>query len=212
MSQVYTSVGQAVAKDAPLFAIRTEAARANPTDPPPTAQGIVVTAPAAGVVTRLDLAVGQAVKVAKAGTAPPAASIADLSSVWLVAEIDENDARPLRPGQLVEVRPTALAGRIYKGKILSVSPVDQRDDARDRANCRSRTADGGLKPGMLAQFNPSNPDSAGSLAVPEGAVLFENDSARVFVASAERERFRRRRQVDAARHPRSDAYATAWSR
>ncbi len=127
--------------------------------------------------------------MAKAGTAPPAASIADLSSVWLVAEIDENDARPLRPGQLVEARPTALAGRIYKGKILSVSPVDQQT-MRATARIVVENADGGLKPGMLAQFNLSNPDDAGSLAVPEGAVLFENDSARVFVQRDEKKRFR----------------------
>ena len=57
-------------------------------------QEIVVAAPAPGVVTRFDLAVGQVIKTAKAGTSPPAASIADLSSVWLVAEIDESDARP----------------------------------------------------------------------------------------------------------------------
>jgi multidrug efflux pump subunit AcrA (membrane-fusion protein) len=177
VSQIYASVGQAVAKDAPLFAIRTEAALANPTDPPPTTQEIVVAAPAAGVVTRLDLAVGQAVKTTKAGTAPSAASIADLSSVWLAAEID---ARPLRPGQPIEARPTALAGRVYKGKILSVSPVDQ-ETMRATARIVVENADGGLKPGMLAQFNLSHPDDAGSLAVPEGAVLFENDSARVFV-------------------------------
>jgi multidrug efflux pump subunit AcrA (membrane-fusion protein) len=180
VSQVYASLGQVVAKDAPIFAIRTKAEGANPTDPPPTTQEIVVAAPAAGVVTRLDLAVGQAVKTAKAGTAPPAVSIADLSSVWLVAEIDENDARPLRSGQPVEARPTALAGRVYKGKILSVSPVDQ-ETMRATARIVVENADHGLKPGMLAQFNLSNPAGVGSLAVPEGAVLFENDSARVFV-------------------------------
>ena len=32
VSQVFTSVGQAVAKDAPLFAIRTKPAKTNPTD------------------------------------------------------------------------------------------------------------------------------------------------------------------------------------
>ena len=124
VSQVIRSVGQAVAKDAPLFAIRTKAAKANPTDAPSPTQEIVVAAPVAGVVTQFDVAVGQVVKTANAGTATTAASIADLSSVWLVAEIDENDARPLRPGQPVEVLPTALAGRVYKGKLSSVSPVD----------------------------------------------------------------------------------------
>ena len=136
VSQVYTSVGQAVAKDAPLFAIRTKSRRANPTDAQSPTQEIVVAAPVAGVVTQFDVAVGQVVKTAKAGDAPSAASIADLSSVWLVAEIDENDARPLRPGQPFEVRPTALAGRVYKGKISSVSPVDPGTMRASGANRR----------------------------------------------------------------------------
>jgi multidrug efflux pump subunit AcrA (membrane-fusion protein) len=185
VNQVYASVGQAVAKDGPLFAIRADAVKPNPTDPVPPTQDIVVAAPSAGVVTLIAVAVGQVVKIPKAGVAAKAVSIADLSSVWLVAELDENDARPLRPGQLVEVRPTALAGRTYKGELLSVSPLDP---ATRRATVRIVVGnmDGGLKPGMLAQFTPSNVDEAGTLAVPEGAVLFENDSARVFVVQEEK--------------------------
>ena len=143
MSQVYTSVGQSVAKDAPLFAIRTEAAKANLADAPSTMQEIVVAAPVAGVVTQFDVTLGQVVKNTKPGAATKAASIADLSSVWLVAEFDENDARPLRPGQPVEVRPTALGGRVYKGTLSSVSPVDP-DTRRATARIVVENADGGL--------------------------------------------------------------------
>ena len=139
VSQVYASVGQSVAKDAPLFAIRTEAAKANPADAPSTTQEIVVAAPVAGVVTQFDVTVGQVVKTAKPGAATEVASIADLSSIWLVAEIDENDARPLRSGQPVEVRPTALGGRVYKGTLSTISPVDP-DTTRATARIRrSRT-------------------------------------------------------------------------
>jgi len=184
VSQVYTSVGQSVAKDAPLFAIRTEAAKASPADAPSTTQEIVV-APVAGVVTQFDATVGQVVKTTKPGAATKVASIADLSSVWLVAEIDENDARPLRHGQAVEVRPTALGGRVYKGLLSTISPVDP-DTRRATARIVVENADGGLKLGMLAQFSLSTAGDSGTLAVPEGAVLFENDSARVFVVRDER--------------------------
>ena len=178
-------MGQAVAKDAPLFAIRPETAKPNPPDAPSTTQEIVVTAPVAGVITQFDVTVGQVVKSTKPGAATKAASIADLSSVWLVAEIDENDARPLRPGQPVEVRPTALAGRVYRGTLSTVSSVDP---ATTLATARIvvENADGGLKLGMLAQFNLSTAADSGTLAVPEGAVLFENDSARVLVVRDEK--------------------------
>jgi len=184
VSEVYTSVGQSVAKDAPLFAIRTEA-KTNPADAPSTTHEIVVAAPVAGVVTQFDVTLGQVVKNTKPGAATKAASIADLSSVWLVAEFDENDARPLRPGQPVEVRPTALGGRVYKGTLSSVSPVDP-DTRRATARIVVENADGGLKLGMLAQFSLSTVGDSGTLAVPVGAVLFKNDSARVFVVHDER--------------------------
>jgi membrane fusion protein, heavy metal efflux system len=185
VSQVFASVAQSVAKDAPLFTIRTEAAKANPTDAASTSQEIVVAAPVAGVVTQFGVAVGQVVKTTNPGSASKAASIADLSSVWLIAEIDENDARPLRSGQPVEVRPTALAERVYKGTLSMVSPIDP-GTKRATARIVVENTDGALKLGMLAQFNLSTPGDSGTLAVPEGAVLFENDSARVFVVHDEK--------------------------
>ena len=124
-------------------------------------------------------------RLLNAGTATKAASIADLSSVWLVAKIDENDARPLRVGQSIDVRPTPLGGRVYKGKLSSISPVDP-DTRRATVRIVVENPDGALKLGMLAQFSLSNPDDSGTLAVPESAFLFENDSARVFVEHDEK--------------------------
>jgi hypothetical protein len=60
VSQVFASVGQAVAKDAPLFAIRSEPSGANA-----KAEEITVAAPAAGTVTTLAVSVGQAVRPPK---------------------------------------------------------------------------------------------------------------------------------------------------
>ena len=126
VSQIFASVGQAVAKDAPLFAIRSEPSGANS-----ASQDIIVTAPAAGTVTALAVSVGQAVKPEK--DAAPAASIADLSSLWLVADTEENDAPALRPDQEVEVRPTAMRGKVFTGKVAPVLIVrPQRRPSRKR--------------------------------------------------------------------------------
>jgi cobalt-zinc-cadmium efflux system membrane fusion protein len=154
VSQVFASVAKSVAQDAPLVTIRTEAGKANPTDAASASQEIVVAAPGAGVVTQFGVAVGQVVKTTNPGSATKAASIADLSSVWLIAEIDENNARPLRSDQPVEVRPTALAGRVYKGTLSTVSPIDP-GTKRATARIVVENTDGALKLGMLAQFNLS---------------------------------------------------------
>ncbi len=161
VSQVFASVGHAVAKDAPLFAIRSEPSGANA-----KAEEITVAAPAAGTVTALAVSVGQAVRPPK--DAAPAASIADLSTIWLVADLDEGDARALRPDQDVEVRPTALPGRVFKGKVSMLSPFDPQT-GRASARIAVENPDGALKPNMLAQFNPANVGGSESLAVPEGA-------------------------------------------
>jgi multidrug efflux pump subunit AcrA (membrane-fusion protein) len=180
VSQVFAAVGQTVAKDAPLFAIRKGASE---TDAQSAEDDIKVAAPAAGVVTRLDVAVGQNVKATKGGTAPLAAAIADLSSIWLVSEIDGSDARGLRADQAVEVRPTALAGKVFQGKILAISPVDP-ETKRATVRILIENSDGALKLNMLAQYFPSNAADAGSPAAPEGAVLFENGGERVFAMAA----------------------------
>jgi RND family efflux transporter MFP subunit len=183
VSNVYASVGQTVTKGAPLFAIQTNAAGTNRSDSQSTAQEVMVSAPAAGVVASFGVAIGQVVKPTKAEAATPLASIADLSSVWIVAEIDESDARSLQPGQAVEVRPTALAGRSFKGRLLTLSPVDP-ETMRSNVRIVAENTDGSLKLNMLAQFYPQDVNDAGTLAVPESAVLFENGSTRVFVVEA----------------------------
>jgi multidrug efflux pump subunit AcrA (membrane-fusion protein) len=179
VSQVFAAVGQAVAKDARLFAIQRRASLAQAQS---ATEEDKVSAPVAGVVTRLDVAIGQAVKAPKEGT-PPAASIADLSSIWLVSEVEEIDARALRPDQVVEVRPTALAGRAYQGKILAVSPADP-ETKRVAVRILVENSDGALKLNTLAQFTPSDSGDPGTPAVPEGAVLFENGGERVFAVAA----------------------------
>jgi multidrug efflux pump subunit AcrA (membrane-fusion protein) len=175
VSQVFASVGQVVAKDAPLFSIRTRPSAANS-----QAEEITVAAPVAGAVTALAIAVGQAVKPARDG--PAAASIADLSTLWLVAEIDENDARALRRDQAVDVRPTALPGKVLNGRVAFVSPADAKT-GRAVARIVVDNSDGALKLGMLAQFAPEKAENSESPAIPESAVLFENGGARVFVAA-----------------------------
>jgi multidrug efflux pump subunit AcrA (membrane-fusion protein) len=179
VGQVFASVGQAVAKDAPLFSIRPMRSSAGAGG---SFTDIVVASPIAGTITEIDVAPGAAVKAGQAHTAA-SALVADLSSVWLAADVAPTLARALRVDATVEVHPTALADRTFAGRVLTVSPVDP---ATGRATVRIRidNADGALKPDMLATFStPAIADEA--LVVPEGAVLFENGAARVFVMERE---------------------------
>jgi multidrug efflux pump subunit AcrA (membrane-fusion protein) len=177
VEQVFVTVGQTVAKGAPIFSIRPTVA-----DPPrPANDAIVVVSPIAGTITEISVAARDAVTAGKARTAA-AALVADLARVWLAAEIEPDLARSIRPSETVEVRTTGLADKSFNGQVLTVSPVDA---AVGYASVRIlvENPDGALKPNMPATF--SVPPGAEVLAIPQSAVLFENDTARVFVMERE---------------------------
>jgi multidrug efflux pump subunit AcrA (membrane-fusion protein) len=182
VDQVFVGVGQAVAKDAAIFSPRPRESSANLAAPAqPGKDPIVVVSPTSGTVTQISVAAGDAVTAEKVGAAP-AAIVADLATVWLEADVEPALARSLEAGKTVEVRSAALAGRSFNGHEPSLSPFDP---ATGRVRIRFAVAnpDGGLKPGMAAEF--AAPGGADALVVPQSAVLLENDGARVFVMEHE---------------------------
>jgi multidrug efflux pump subunit AcrA (membrane-fusion protein) len=182
VSKIYVKAGQAVSKDAPLFAIRSEVADSQSRDvqaAPP--QETTISAPAAGVVTELAVEVGQEVAVVKGRPPSPAATITDLSTVSVDVKADEGVARSLSPEEAVKVEAPALAERIFTGHVSAVSQIDSKDaDATVRTVIDN--ADGDLKLNMLAAVSAPKLNDE-TLVVPESAVLFENGSGRVFVMS-----------------------------
>lgn len=181
VEQVSASVGQAVAKDAPLFSIRPQQKPKFLAEDSQSPAEIAVTSPVAGTVVQMDVAAGDAVF---AGRAKPkaAALVADLSTVWLAGEIEPGLAQALSRDEMIEVRSTALADRSFKGRVLVASPVDPQS-GRASVRILVENPDGALKPDMLASFSILRATDA--LVIPQSAVLFENDTARVFVMEHE---------------------------
>jgi cobalt-zinc-cadmium efflux system membrane fusion protein len=72
--------------------------------------------------------------------------------------------------------------RSFRGRVLVASPVDPQSG---RASIRIlvENPDGALKPDMLASFSILR--GADALVIPQSAVLFENNRARVFVMERE---------------------------
>ena len=65
-----------------------------------------------------EITIGQVVQ-----PADPAFTIADLSSVWIVANVPEEDAGHLQNGMEVEVHIPALPQEHIKGQLVFVSPI-----------------------------------------------------------------------------------------
>lgn len=148
----------------------------------PLTADTLVAAPISGVVLQRLVGPGQNLGSVVNGGTSPAFQVSDLSSVWLVGQLREVDAPKARVGQAVEVRVQALPGHVFTGKVSYVSPTV--DPATRRVTVRATVAnpDRMLKPEMFADFTLLTGGTSSVVAAPEEAVIYEADTARVWVA------------------------------
>ncbi len=139
-------------------------------------------APIGGTVTDRQVGLGQYIQ---ANAANPVYSIGDLSTVWLVADVREADAPLMRPGEPVEVHVLALPDRVFKAKLAYVAPSVDPATRRLAVRAEVENPGGELKPEMFATFSILTGDESERPAVPMEAVVYEGDTARVWVAQAD---------------------------
>lgn len=139
----------------------------------------VLLAPISGTVIDRQVGLGQYIQ---SSATNPVYSIGDLSTVWLVANVREVDAPFIRPGEPVEVHVLALPGRVFKARLVYVAPAVDPNTRRLLVRATIENADGALKPEMFASFTIFTDGESESLAVPEASIVYEGDSARVWVA------------------------------
>jgi cobalt-zinc-cadmium efflux system membrane fusion protein len=144
----------------------------------------VVTAPISGVVTQRNIGVGQnlASLANNGGGGSPLFAVSDLSSVWLVGALREDDAPAAKVGQAVEVRVPALPGKVFHARIDFVSPMVDPNTRRVTVRAEVPNPGGELLPQMFADFNLTTGPPRPALAVPSDGVIYEGDTARVWVA------------------------------
>ncbi len=108
-------------------------------------------------------------------------TIADLSTVWLNAEIYQNELPDVRTGQEAVIRFGQLPGRDFTGTVTFILPTLDRATRSVRARIVVPNAGGDLKPGMFGNVTIR---SAGGkkLSVPVEAVLNTGTREIVFVA------------------------------
>ncbi len=138
--------------------------------------------PISGVVTLRAVGPGQYLNSTANGATTPIFTISDLSKVWLVANVREDDAGRLHVGQPIDMHVAAFPGRTFKARLDYVAPMI--DPATRRLPVRAVIAnpDGALKPAMFADFDIKTGADQTAVAVPTAAVIYEGDQARVWVA------------------------------
>ena len=141
-----------------------------------SARELVVRAPMAGSVIELAVARGAVWNDSTASLM----TIADLSSVWVTANLPEKDAYLIDRGARVEAEFNAYPNVTYYGKVLFVSDVLDPDTRRIKARIAFDNPGTKLKPGMFANV------TFVSLAekvpvVSNGALLLLRDRTQVYV-------------------------------
>ena len=120
--------------------------------------------------------------LAHAGQGSAAFSVGDLSTVWLVANVRESDAALVHMGDKADVRVPAFPGQVFHASIAYVSSVIDPSSHRLVIGAQIHNVSDHLKPNMAANFIIYAGPAADSPAVPQDALVYEGDTARVWVA------------------------------
>ena len=124
--------------------------------------------------------------------------LADLSQVWLLADVPTLEASRVELGQSVVFTSPALPGRTFSGAVAFVYPTVDEAARTIRLRVVLDNSDGTLRPNLYGNVVLSAKDSEAVLAVPTSAVLDSGRRRIVLVALAEG-RFEPR-EVDVGRH------------
>ena len=142
----------------------------------------VVRAPVSGMVTQRLIGPGQNVASATGGGATQAFTISAFDKVWLVGNLREEDAARAHVGMTAEVRPLG-SNEVLHARISYVAPTIDPNTRRLTVRAELPNPDGHLKPETFASFTLITGNEHPSVVVPEDAVIFEAQTARVWVVA-----------------------------
>ena len=145
-----------------------------------------VRAPVSGVIT--DQQVTNAAGVAGLGSPNPF-TISDLSYVWILCDVYENDLASVHVGETAEIRLNAYPDKVFSGRISNVLPV--LDPTLRTAKVRIEVVNPGLmRVGMFVTATFHGQKKETHTVVPATAVLHLHDRNWVYVPTGDK-KFRR---------------------
>ena len=145
-----------------------------------------IVAPVSGVIT--DQQVTAAAGVAGLSSPNPF-TISDLSSVWVLCDIYENDLASVHVGETAEIRLNAYPDKIFNGRISNVGPV--LDPSLRTAKVRVEVRNPGLmRVGMFVTATFHGEKKETHAAVPATAILHLHDRNWVYMPAGDK-KFRR---------------------
>ncbi|WP_296710927.1 efflux RND transporter periplasmic adaptor subunit [Rhodoblastus sp.] len=97
--------------------------------------------------------------------------IADLSTVWVLADVPEYDLANVRPGQTATIRVRSLPGRTFQGRVALIYPQVAKETRTTKVRIEIPNPDGVLRPDMYADVEIASGSGGPVLAVPDSAVI-----------------------------------------
>jgi cobalt-zinc-cadmium efflux system membrane fusion protein len=150
---------------------------------------LLVPSPISGKVVARNAAPGF---LTQPGNAPAPFLIADLSTMWMVANVIETDAPAYKLGQQVEVRVPAYPGKVFKGRVTTLGAMIDPNSHRQLVRSEIEDPEHLLRSGMFASFVIRVGDPVRSLAVPAEGLVREGDGTMTVWVTSDSRRFLRR--------------------
>lgn len=139
---------------------------------------VTITAPRSGVI--LDK---PAIEGMHFNTGDPLFKIADLSTVWLMADVPEQDMGTLHVGDTATASLVAYPGRSFAGKVDFIYPAIQANTRAGQVRIVLSNQDGLLRQSMYANVTIDTPATARqSVVVPDSAIINNGTTQVVLVA------------------------------
>lgn len=108
-------------------------------------------------------------------------TIADLTDVWVYANVYESDIDRVRKGEQSDISVLAYPDKVMHARVDKVAPILDADDKAERVMLRLPNNGGLLKPQMFASVKVYNPTGKMALAIPSSALIFDNSTYYVLV-------------------------------
>lgn len=144
-----------------------------------------VTSPVDGFVAKRNLDPG-----AFASQNAPVVAVVDLSTVRMVANLIEKDARRVQAGTAASVEVDAYPGERFSGRVSRVAPVFDPQTRTAEMEIEVPNPTARLKPGMYSRVTLTVDTRENALVVPRNAVVDINGRRGVFVPQENRASFR----------------------
>ena len=150
---------------------------------------LVVASPIDGRITQRNAAPGLLVQP---GNPPPPFVVADVNTMWMLANVAEIDSPAFRVGQRLQVQISAFPGRVFDGTVTIVGAIVDPNTRRVLVRSEIKDPQHELRSGMFANFVISIGAPQQSPAVPINGVVREGDGTQTVWVTADRRRFTQR--------------------